>query len=328
MKITRRALMLVLLCTAGFSAAQGSDPFPLGEGNVWIYKVTGVGAPSAVTAQVIASEDFDGVRYYQYQWGTSDPVWLRSQDGRVYRYDPQTRQERLAYDFTVNVGETVGRFPENCDGTANLRAKGVNWKGEIGAFNNAIELSYNVNCADAGTTAERYVPGLGLVTRDAMTIAGPRTFELVYANIDGREVSNARGLGFSALLDKYTYSHGSSPAVLKVTMTLTNKADRNVTLAFPTSQEFEVIVRDATGRDVARWSRGLAFLQVEQRRLVTPGVRVWLAELPLVERSAVPGGPADVLLANGNYTAVIRLTSRELYSATVPFQIFPIQGNN
>ena len=49
---------------------------------------------------------------------------------------------------------------------------------------------------------------------------------------------------------------------------VTNRADRNVELMFPSGQTHEFIVRDETGRDVWRWSEGRMFTQALQSKLL------------------------------------------------------------
>ncbi|HDJ25959.1 MAG TPA: hypothetical protein ENF34_01415 [Candidatus Bathyarchaeota archaeon] len=58
---------------------------------------------------------------------------------------------------------------------------------------------------------------------------------------------------------------------LVVRMAVENVASEPITLAFRTSQVWDVEIRDSGGRVLWRWSAGKAFLQVVQYRKLAPG---------------------------------------------------------
>ena len=75
-----------------------------------------------------------------------------------------------------------------------------------GNFGNAILVKYGPNaCADAGLNGEYYLPGVGLVHRAYLTIAGPSSFDLIYARIGGRTYLSEPHISFSLALDRSLY---------------------------------------------------------------------------------------------------------------------------
>jgi hypothetical protein len=79
---------------------------------------------------------------------------------------------------------------------------------------------------------------------------------------------------------------------------VTNNAARKVEFLFPSGQTHDLVVSDALGREVWRWSDGRMFTQVLQTRVLeSNGTLRWDA--------AMSGTP----LAPGRYTAVATLLS-------------------
>ncbi|MEA3188934.1 MAG: Intracellular proteinase inhibitor [Chthoniobacter sp.] len=61
---------------------------------------------------------------------------------------------------------------------------------------------------------------------------------------------------------------------LKVTMSLANRSRKFVHLEFPTTQRFDLIIRDAAGKAVAQWSEDQSFSNEPAYVTVNPGERV------------------------------------------------------
>ena len=61
---------------------------------------------------------------------------------------------------------------------------------------------------------------------------------------------------------------------LPVHITLTNRGDRAAELNFPSEQRIEILLHDAAGRDVTRWSDNRAFAEAVGTLLINPGERV------------------------------------------------------
>ncbi|HEY2799452.1 MAG TPA: BsuPI-related putative proteinase inhibitor [Chthoniobacterales bacterium] len=75
---------------------------------------------------------------------------------------------------------------------------------------------------------------------------------------------------------------------LPVTVRLTNRGDRAVELSFPTEQRIEILLRDAAGRVVTRWSDNRAFEANPATILVNPNEHLEYAET-IATRDLVPG---------------------------------------
>ena len=78
---------------------------------------------------------------------------------------------------------------------------------------------------------------------------------------------------------------------------VTNRADKNLELMFPSGQTHEFVVTDDTGHEVWRWSEGRMFTQALQSRLLAG------AETATYEESWQPG------TRTGRFTVVATLRS-------------------
>lgn len=65
---------------------------------------------------------------------------------------------------------------------------------------------------------------------------------------------------------------------LPVNITLTNKGPNAVELNFPTTQRFEILLRDAAGNILTRWSDNHAFDSTPGTLLINPGEHVEYAD--------------------------------------------------
>jgi hypothetical protein len=91
-----------------------------------------------------------------------------------------------------------------------------------------------------------------------------------------------------------------------------------VEFAFPTSQRFDFIVRDAQNREVLRWSDGRTFLQVSGRETLDKQSCRYSADIVLRSREGK-------LLLDGFYSLAGYLTTQDagsgLLMGTVTFEI-------
>jgi len=193
-----------------------------------------------------------------------------------------------------------------------------------GTFSGSLAIDYPPgNCADAGLSDETFAPGVGLLRRTSITIAGPRTLELLYARVRGVSVAGAE-LSFGASLDRPVYISDLQPPVdpsraipvLTVRFTLRNTTTTPVNLDFNTGQQYDVVIRDSSGRALYQWSLGILFAQVISRLTVGPGEKNFVLAVPLGDRAGQPF-PA------GRYTLEVWLTptAGKVYAATLGFEI-------
>lgn len=75
---------------------------------------------------------------------------------------------------------------------------------------------------------------------------------------------------------------------LPVTVTLVNRGDRAVELSFPTDQRIEILLHDAAGRIVTRWSDNRAFQPMPATILINPNEHLEYSET-IATRELSPG---------------------------------------
>ena len=118
----------------------------------------------------------------------------------------------------------------------------------------------------------------------------------------------SEGVSFSLALDQASYLWTpESSRTMTATLTLHCQSAAPLTLHFTGGQEFDIALRDATGKQVALWSGGQAFFDHTQTITVT-GERRWTATMALPEPS--PGMPPrpGALFTPATYTATGYLT--------------------
>lgn len=75
---------------------------------------------------------------------------------------------------------------------------------------------------------------------------------------------------------------------LPVTVSLTNRGERAVELSFPTDQRIEILLHDAAGRIVTRWSDNRAFQPTPATVLINPNEHLEYEET-IATRELSPG---------------------------------------
>ena len=290
-----------------FLAALGAraEYYPLHVGNQWVYRSPlGSHVVEVERAEVIAGNEYGFVR-----GAIGGDVWLRmGEDGRLYAYDPETRTESLRAAFQTPAG---GEYVTggDCGGRAVVEANDAEYDSPVGRIFRAFVVRYLAgNCADAGLDREVFAPWIGPVEIRAITIAGPRVFELVYARLGGVTVVSAPEMSVSVTLDRHTYEPAST---LAARFTVRHTQPEPLPVAFSSSQEFELVLLDEQGREVYRWSDGKAFLPVTREVELPPGEKNWTIDAPLGK------------LPPGLYTAEAWLVTAPpgRYAATAGFAI-------
>jgi hypothetical protein len=174
----------------------------------------------------------------------------------------------------------------------------------VGPIEGVLEIRYRTStCADAGLDLEQYAENIGMVRRAVQTFAGPRNYDLVSATV-GRTVLEAAPNGrFTVTLD------GIGPDTVTLVLKVQANAAEPLTLEFPSGQEYDVSVRDASGQSVYTWSASRSFLQALHNVTVD---REWSATV------TIPRPPA------GSYTVQAWLTTSggtPAFAATVPLTL-------
>jgi hypothetical protein len=263
-----RSLALVAIGGAAWSA----DFFPLQTGNVWTYREATTGGTFTVRVGTpLVSNDRV---YYSVSGYVAARALVRfdeKNNGLVY-LDNDTGQERLLTSFEpFEQGRWDAPLRPCAEQFAQTRDKRQTIDAPAGHFENALDLRYDViGCADVGVQSELYGESIGLLQRTVGTIAGPRTYDLVYARIGESEIEAGPVGRFSVSVSQ------SGP--LTVTMRLRIDPVASVPLHFNTGQEYDATIEDSTGQTVWRWSDGMGFVQTLHNKTV---VGEWTIEIPV-----------------------------------------------
>ena len=90
------------------------------------------------------------------------------------------------YAFGAAEGESYETSIDPCSRRATVESRTHRYEGPAGVFPWALRIVYPPGvCMDAGLTEEIFFPWTGLLRRTETTIAGPRTYDLIYARTGG-----------------------------------------------------------------------------------------------------------------------------------------------
>jgi len=299
--------------------------FPLAVGNQWIYVQRGLGGGEPLHVQIISANQFNGLTYHHVIGYAERPAWVRhNSSGELVQYDSSGR-ERLWYPFAAPDGSSFRtEVPSPCLQQAVLRTRNAEVRVPAGSFSPHVAVEFQPGpCADAGYSEEIFASGVGMVRRTAITIAGPRTFELIWARVGGALIGGPE-LSFQLAIDRPVYVANLMPPVdpvrsvpvLTARFTARNTSSQPVTLQFRSGQRYDLVIRDSTGRQVFQWSEGRAFTMALGNIELKEGDQTFVEAVRLADRSGRP-------LPEGRYTleAWLATTQGKLFSATVPFEI-------
>lgn len=292
-----RLLLFYMLAATAF--AQRPDYFPLQVGNQWVYRVAGRGSPSSLVVEVTGQQSMGDHAYFVLRGFPAGELLVRvTDDGKLVFFDSLSHGEATWADFDAAQGASFPSGIDGCSPQATLNDGNAHFESALGVFDHALVFGYSGHCADAGLENEVFVPWIGLVQRTEQTIGGPLTYSLMYVALGGVTFASEPQLSFSLGMTKLT-----------ARMTLWNTLPSPATLAFRSSQEFDLVLKDEAGAEVYRWSAGKAFAQLVHELRIS-GEKNWVVPIP----ATIP---------NGRYTAeaVLTTTPPGQYAASVAFQI-------
>ena len=219
-------------------------------------------------------------------------------------FDTTAGQEQTWIRFDAAEGQSFPVAIEPCTRAAKIESKMAKVKTPAGEWDNAIQLSFETGCADAGLTSMYFVPGLGPVVYETTSIAGPVRWELIYSRA-GSTAAEAPQVAFTVALDAPVYQAAESLNIL-VRLTLRNTHSQPVTLTFPSGQRYDVRIWNDRGQVVYTWSADKLFPQVFTTEKVGPGEKTF----PFCRNCAEsPAGRyvAEAWLSTGNreYVGII-----------------------
>jgi hypothetical protein len=257
------------------ASAAPQDYFPLQTGNQWIYRASKFG--QTLVAEITETAWANGNQYYVLT-GLGPDTWLRmSAEGTLYAYNPETKTEGVWAAFATPEGQSYRSTIDTCSPTGKVSSHAFHAVLPIGEFDTLFAIDYPpARCADAGLTNELYLAYIGLVRRIQTSIAGPVTYDLVYARLGGVTVVTAPELSFTASV--------VPPGLVR--MALRNTGPDPVTLTYPSGQRFDVVLRNDKGDAVYQWSRGRLFTAMVGT-LAVAGEKNFVVDLPL---ASIPSG--------------------------------------
>jgi hypothetical protein len=243
------------LCAAGTALASAPDFLPLEQGNQWVYRAENgeshtisVGSPYAMNGSV----------YYKVRgYGPAVLLLRRADNGDLYWYDEDQERDILLTSFQEFDRGWYDTYIDGCEQGAQPQKERLEVRVPAGVFKSALEVKYRAyGCRDRGFENELYLDNLGLLKRTVSTIAGARTFELVYARVGGLRLSAEPGTSFRLGTKDSTITRESSNETPSLRTTLRLSVDRSlpVPLRYTGSQKFEVQVKNAAGDVVYAWS--------------------------------------------------------------------------
>lgn len=305
-KTTTRRLVCALTLSATFCSA-APEYFPLQTGNSWAYRVTQGRLSRPATIEVGATQTIDGREYFSVRFFERNVLVRPGEDGSLVSYDPELKSESTWLPFGSSDKQPVQTSFDSCSKTAAIESRAAKVSTQLGSFDNALELRYQANCADAGITVQYFLPYVGLLLHETASIAGPVRHELIYSRT-GLTNIDARINAFTLALDGPYKAGQTTEALARVTL----RSSETQKLTFPSGQSSDLRITNANGDSVYFWSADKLFAAVIQEVTVGPGEKSWLMSFPV---SQVPPGKYK---AEGWLT-----TTPRLYSAQVSFDIIP-----
>ena len=285
--MTNKLLRTIGLATiaAGVTVAGPADFLPLANGNTWTYRdaTTGQSFDVRVGTPIVINDRV----YYSLRGFSTKQLFVRQNEyGNLVMLDEEQQDERIVTSFENS--PLVGQFEaygRQCPATGAVLKDRTDYAGPAGYWKTQ-EIRYTpYACADAGDLSEQYAENIGLVRRVVQTFAGPRTFDLVYARV-GQQTIAARDTG--------TFSVTAVPSAKTLGWEVTLRLDvsRGFPVQFPSSQEYDLRLRDSQGKIVWSWSADKIFLA----QLHTVNLSRWKATVEVPQPPAIPEGDQAYVL--------------------------------
>jgi hypothetical protein len=263
-------LFATLALGAGTMAAE--TLLPLEPGNTWTYRDKSTGSTFTVRVGVPVAMQSGAVYYMLNGYAETRLLVRMNEEGNLAYYDEELERERVLTPMagTLDMWWDVPQRP--CENQARMLSKRSVYEGPAGRWSDVAAVEYRTfACADAGVQREEFAANLGMLRRVVTTLRGPVTYDLVYARLGRQEI---------VADDAGTFRVSAVPAPggqsWKVTLRLALTASNPLLLRFASSQEYDIVVRDAEGKPVWTWSDGQAFLTVMHDREVSSG---WSADV-------------------------------------------------
>jgi hypothetical protein len=296
----------LLFAAATFSYAAAPEYFPIQNGNSWAYKSNSrLAGGRTQTIDVEAIQSFRNQDFFRVRF-LGRTIHLRPTDSGINIFNTAAGAESIWLPFDSAEGQSVPVETEQCVRAAKIESRAAKVKTPVGEWDNALHITFEQSCADAGLTQMYLVPNVGIVSFETSSIAGPVRYDLIYLRA-GATAAEASQTAFTVALDAPVYKAGDSVDLL---IRLTLRSNEPVTLTFPSGQRYDLRLWNDKGEIVYAWSADKLFTQEFSTERVGPGERTFafVANVPN--------------LAAGRYVAEAWLAtqSRE-FVGTVGFEV-------
>ena len=268
-------LCLLALGVSSLPAGAAQTHLPLETGNTWTYRDN---LGTTFTVQVGLPAHIDNKVYYSLSGYVNEKLWVRfNENGNLYYRNEELDREEILTGFEFADRAWFEAPFRDCPQQSQVQEKRENVSGPAGNFLDGLKIQYRtLGCADAGFDQEIYVENVGLVRRSVITIAGPRVFELVSAKVGNTIITAAPQSTFQVALSKPKLGEPR----LHVDLRLIVEAPLPLELTFPSTQRFDLQLRNSRGEVLYTWSADKLFAQVIETEHVQ-GVLQYEAEIPL-----------------------------------------------
>lgn len=293
MRVLKSSCMLAFAVGTLLSAtvhAQSPPPeyFPLQTGNSWLFRATSndPNAEASFRSISIGRKEVVGDReYFNVQYFERSALLRAETDGSIVALNRASNAEEPWLNLGLPVGSSFESHIDQCTQTGRIESREAEVKTPAGLFQNATEVSFQGNCADAGALKQYFVAGVGPVSHTESNFAGPRQYELVYfragsANVTGQELS------FTLALDARVYRVGGT---LGVRLTARSTDPNPIELHFPSGQSYDLKIFDENGKLVHTWSDGRPFPMIIRNEQFGPGELTYGFPVPLNGAGLPPG---------------------------------------
>ena len=330
MRMSRTSVAAIVWWGLPGAWAVQPDYLPLMAGNQWIYRSSGRLGTNVWMLEVVKAEIVDERVYWRVRGMTrftaSEALLRMEEDGTLYvRGVEKGAVEEVWAAFGAKEGVPYKTGIDPCNREARIASRSAPYTGPVGEFNQALKIAYlPAGCADAGLTEEVFLPYVGLVRRTMTTIAGPVSYDLIYARMGGVTYVTEREVAFQLSLDRPVYYADFMPPVdprrsvpeMTARLTFRNTHPEPLPLNFASGQSYDLVLKTEDGREVYRWSEGKGFPEVVRRETLALGERNYVVVVRLADK-------AGKTLPEGRYLAEAWLTTMgpRLYAATAGFEI-------
>lgn len=282
-----RHLFLVFALLVTLSSLPAAEAFfPMQPGNFWEYstpdgkhsfRVRGF-APVATGSHV----------YYFVNGFAGQQLTMREEIGVGLKlYDSETQSETLFTSFSLDRDQQFAAPDRGCGiTTGRVQSQRVAGTLPTGYYARMLQITYDTPaCGEPVVESEFFVANIGMVRRIVRVGEETRQYDLVSARVGGQVILSNTFTNLTALT---WIAPQPGDTLLRFRLETMPTLGGVTTMYFGTSQRYDLVIRDHTGKKIWQFSDGKAFLQVAgQTDFASYEIEVPLDQLP--GKSIAPG---------------------------------------